>query len=226
MNEDILFFLNQYNGTSLLSELFLDVIFQNMFKTVPFMLLFWAAWFSESKLNDQITKREKLTTALFLTLPLMLVTRGFANYLPFSLRPIHTPGLDLVLLDWQTTDTLEGWSSFPSDHAALYFGFAVSMFIADRRLGSFAIFWALFCVCLPRIVSGYHWPIDILGGLVIGGVVVFVLFRPIENVIRKFQIVPYFEDRESIGYPLLFLATYEVTTMFEFSRFLIEAAVN
>lgn len=54
--------------------------------------------------------------------------------------------------------------SFPADHATSALLFAVTFaFFSGRRLGSAAIFYAIF-LCLPRLFAGAHWFSDIVIG--------------------------------------------------------------
>ena len=76
-------------------------------------------------------------------------------------------------------------------------------------------------VSVPRIVLGLHWPSDIVVGAGIGVAFAVVLLEPITRLVRTSGLVPFFEAREMIGYPLLFLVTYELSRMFEFTRYLI-----
>lgn len=58
-------------------------------------------------------------------------------------------------------------SSFPSDHVAGSFAFAVGMNRAGRGFG--LLFYSLaVIVALARVFVGVHWPSDVLGGAVIG----------------------------------------------------------
>jgi len=57
--------------------------------------------------------------------------------------------------------------SFPSDHAALVFAIATSIFLVDRRWGSaFLIIAAL--VSIGRVLAGVHFPSDVLVGAALG----------------------------------------------------------
>jgi undecaprenyl-diphosphatase len=59
-----------------------------------------------------------------------------------------------------------GWS-FPSAHAAWFFALATAIWYANRKWG-----WWFFALAtlmgIARIYAGVHWPIDIVGGAVIG----------------------------------------------------------
>ena len=57
--------------------------------------------------------------------------------------------------------------SFPSGHAAWFFALSLTVFYANRKWGIwFFILSALNGIA--RIYVGVHWPLDILGGIVIG----------------------------------------------------------
>ncbi|NUQ62191.1 MAG: phosphatase PAP2 family protein [Pirellulales bacterium] len=60
------------------------------------------------------------------------------------------------------------FGSFPSDHAALYFTIASGIFLASRFAGSLAIAWTAAAILLPRVWTGMHSPLDILGGCLLG----------------------------------------------------------
>ncbi|MGC9610827.1 MAG: phosphatase PAP2 family protein [Minisyncoccia bacterium] len=58
-------------------------------------------------------------------------------------------------------------ASFPSGHAALFFGLGFMIFSLNRRWG----YWFLslaFVNGLARIFAGVHYPLDILGGILFG----------------------------------------------------------
>jgi undecaprenyl-diphosphatase len=57
--------------------------------------------------------------------------------------------------------------SFPSDHTAVAFALAASIFFFDKKLGVVLMILALF-VGLGRIYAGVHYPFDVLGGILVG----------------------------------------------------------
>ncbi|GAC1610761.1 MAG: phosphatase PAP2 family protein [Mycobacteriales bacterium] len=61
-------------------------------------------------------------------------------------------------------------ASFPSDHAVMAGATAVGLLLTRRWLGALATFAALL-MAFARVYVGAHFPIDVLAGLVVGGVV-------------------------------------------------------
>lgn len=57
--------------------------------------------------------------------------------------------------------------SFPSDHAAFYFALSTIVYFYNKKAGTLFLV-ASFFIGLARIFCGLHWPLDILGGAVIG----------------------------------------------------------
>ena len=64
--------------------------------------------------------------------------------------------------------------AFPSGHAAFFSSLAFALFFINRKTGFIFMFFALL-IGLARIIAGVHFPIDILGGFLLGfGVAYFV----------------------------------------------------
>lgn len=57
--------------------------------------------------------------------------------------------------------------SFPSGHAAFFFALAMAIFFFHKRW-SILFFGGAVLIAMARIIAGVHWPMDILGGAVIG----------------------------------------------------------
>lgn len=81
-------------------------------------------------------------------------------------RPYDTLANMHVLVD-RTTDF-----SFPSDHATVAGAVAVGLFCANRRLGIFSVVAAVL-MAFTRVYVGAHYPSDVVGGLVLGGMVAY-----------------------------------------------------
>jgi undecaprenyl-diphosphatase len=87
---------------------------------------------------------------------LYVLNNAFFRPRPFTSQAVH-------LLFYHNTD-----SAFPSNAATLAFAMAVGIFLYRRRLGIVMLVLAAF-VGLARITVGIHYPLDIIGGLLLGG---------------------------------------------------------
>jgi undecaprenyl-diphosphatase len=96
------------------------------------------------------------------------VARLIGALLPFRVRPIHEPALHLRLAFGLDPRTLLNWTSFPSDHAALFAALATTLLIASPGIGILACCYVLLVIDLPRIYLGLHYPTDILAGTCLG----------------------------------------------------------
>ena len=81
----------------------------------------------------------------------------------FRARPLNEPQLSFQLPYGSVPAGFEGASSFPSDHAVLFFALAAGLFLASRRVGSLALIYVSLVICLPRVYLGVQrsesrWP--------------------------------------------------------------------
>ena len=59
-----------------------------------------------------------------------------------------------------------GWS-FPSGHAAWFFAMAMTVWFINRKWGAWFFIFAI-VNGIARVYVGVHWPLDIVGGAVVG----------------------------------------------------------
>jgi membrane-associated phospholipid phosphatase len=160
-------FLNQFANRSEAFDAFVHAMGSNyLLKTGLIMTLLYWVWFREVGKNRD--HRETLVFGLTASCIAVLVARALSFALPFRERPLRNPDLHFVLPHTVGLKAIEGWSSFPSDNATLFFGIASCIFLVSRRAGILAFCHTLFVVAFARVYLGYHYPSDIVGGAIIG----------------------------------------------------------
>jgi undecaprenyl-diphosphatase len=73
--------------------------------------------------------------------------------------------------------------SFPSGHATFYMALAFALFFSHKKIGYLFMFFALL-IGLARIIIGVHFPIDILGGYILGIITTYFI-KFLYNKIKK-----------------------------------------
>ncbi|MDB4984628.1 MAG: phosphoesterase PA-phosphatase related [Patescibacteria group bacterium] len=80
--------------------------------------------------------------------------------------------------------TYGGHDSFPSGHAALLYAFAMAVALYHERTGWFFFLFALL-VSWCRVISGIHYPIDIMGGASLGILIAYFTHWLLTKRMRK-----------------------------------------
>jgi len=141
-------------------------IYDDSMKLGLFVALLWWAWF-ESRDSDSIqVVREKIVASLIGGVLSVGLVRLMILELPFRSRPLSNPSLGLVFP--VASEGWLSWSSFPSDHAALFSLLTVCLFSISDGLGLLALLDTVFLICLPRVFVGVHYPTDLVVGASIG----------------------------------------------------------
>ncbi|MFQ5661897.1 MAG: phosphatase PAP2 family protein [Candidatus Paceibacteria bacterium] len=69
-----------------------------------------------------------------------------------------------------------GGDSMPSGHATFYSALATSFYFYHKYLAIIYIIGAIL-IGLSRIIAGIHWPLDILAGYALGGLIGYIAYR-------------------------------------------------
>jgi len=57
--------------------------------------------------------------------------------------------------------------AFPSGHAAFFFALSTIVYLYNKKIGLLFFIFS-FLICLARVFTGIHWPVDILAGAIVG----------------------------------------------------------
>lgn len=135
------------------------------------MLAFWFLWFQrqEDTTGMQLNERRCiLLYTILICVPGLIATRTLAWLLPYRQRPLYVADLHIRRPFTFDPAGLPSWSSFPSDHAVLFFAIATGVFLVSRRIGLFLYLYTTLFILLPRVFVGIHYPTDILAGALLG----------------------------------------------------------
>lgn len=135
-------------------------------------------------------RRHALLTMAMLVLAFVLadqISSGLIKHLVERLRPSQDPSLDNMI--HIVNNYRGGKFGFVSSHAANSFAAATLIALIMRhRLVTISLFtWAML-QCYSRIYLGVHYPGDILGGMVVGILVGWLVWRLMRWLQRRFNI--------------------------------------
>jgi membrane-associated phospholipid phosphatase len=182
----------------------------HMLKGVVLIAGIWLVWFDAPDRQAQA----RIAAGLAAAAVSGVFSRGLQLVLPTHLRPIHDQVLSLALPQGADPPEVSGYlHSFPSDHAALLFGIAMAIAITRPRVGALAFLWVTI-VSLSRVVAGYHFLSDVMGGAALG--IAFVCLSQLPAIRRAALVMPrWAAEHAGVFYAGAFIATFSVATMFE-----------
>jgi membrane-associated phospholipid phosphatase len=208
----ILRFVNSFSNSSLILDTSMVVFTQNQLVKGAVLMLFCWAWFRTGTRRD--LHRRILLAGLASPFAAFLVGRVLTRVLPYRDRPIFD-----TTLQWRPPFGAGGawahqwtrdWSSFPSDHAALFGALAMTLFLVSRGAGLLTLLYSLLLVDFPRVYLGLHYPSDILGGVIVGFAVAWIAtLAPIREAVSPW-LLRFLERRPGMFYACFFLALFTV----------------
>lgn len=219
---EIITCFNQYSQHSWLFDNMVRFLSgNNLLKGGVFATLIWWEWFLR---DEHISYNQECIIATLLSCSVAIIlARALALTLPFRIRPLHDEMLSFLLPYGMKATALEGWSSFPSDHAVLYFSLSTGLVFVSRKMGVLALSYAMLLIALPRIYLGLHYPTDIIAGALIGMTIALLGNIYLRKVISLHYIVNLSHAKPNVFYPLFFLLTYQIADMFNGIRSIGEA---
>ena len=166
--------LNAFAGQpTVLNRLVVRLSEANWLKVTPFVLV--AAWYWNCE--PRAMNRRDIANGFVGIALAILLNRALQLALPFRARPIHDAVLGLDLPAGLTPEILGGWSSFPSDHAAIFAALVGLVVPLSRRLARLGLACAVLFVLLPRLYLGVHFATDLVTGFAVGALAAWIAHR-------------------------------------------------
>ena len=218
----LLLWINQSAGQNgVLDKLVYDIADANLLKGGVFLAAYWWLWFDRKGM-----RRREIAVAIIAATVTAALSRLLQVALPFHMRPLHSPPIGFHMPLTVDPETLNTFSSFPSDHAMLFFALAVPLWNRSRWLGAVAMIWAVLVICMPRVYLGYHYPSDVLAGAVLGVLCMVVLSALVERTSFPKRVLQFADFHPASFYPLAFVLSFELATLFGDTRHLLLDAVR
>ena len=218
----LLLWINQPAGQNgVLDKLVYDIADAQLLKGGLFLAVYWWLWFDRKG-----ERRLEVVVAMVAAIITAVLSRLLQVGLPFHQRPLHSPGIGIHFPLTVDPETLNTFSSFPSDHAMLFFALSVPLWSRSRWLGAAAMLWTALVICLPRVYLGYHYPSDVLAGAVLGVLSMLVLSALVARTSFPDRAVHFANFRPAAFFPLAFVFSFELATLFADVRHLLLDAVR
>ncbi len=164
-------------------DLFLQIFhFARQNSLLDFMMIFGAEyliflmWFLIFIFALKGNHRERKSVLLFLiSFPVFFLIIKFIHLFLFEQRP-YIANQIIPLITHRVTD-----ASFPSRHASSSFAMAFAFLYFKSKWGMPILLLATW-VSISRVYVGVHYPLDILGGFVIGIISVLIVAKIFQKV--------------------------------------------
>lgn len=151
MNQEIFYYLNSFAGKSICFDSL--IVFFGQYLAYILAVIFLLIVFKNKNW------RMLIIGAISVFLSRFVITEIIRHFY-FVSRPFLNPAVHQLIFH-------ETSGSFPSGHAAIFFALAMALYFFYKR---WSILFFVFAILMgiARIIAGIHWPLDILGGAIIG----------------------------------------------------------
>jgi undecaprenyl-diphosphatase len=169
--------------------------------------MIWYVWFE----TQNVETRAGIAVGFVAASIAGSISRSMQLMVTTHPRPFVDPALQFLPPYSLSKTAPHGFSGFPSDHGAVFFGLAIVALLANRRVGTLALAVAMLS-CFARIYLGLHYPSDIVGGAGIGILLVCGAYglrksAAIQRLISEAKYKPLF-------YAVAFYFSYGVADLF------------
>ena len=142
-----------------------------------FLIFFLFAGLGVLWVIDGKIKKEQVVHALFSCSAAWFIAFLIKDFFP-TLRPFLISGQKVLTLTTPIT------GAFPSEHTTLAFAVAVTVFMHDKRVGWLFLIGAI-AIGIARVIANVHYPVDIIGGALLGTLVSVVIEKMHLTISRR-----------------------------------------
>lgn len=179
----------------------------NLISGVMLVAGFWALWFMPALKS----RRVELLTCSIAAFGSAALSRIMQKLTPLHMRPLQDQSLDITPPIGIDANNLHDYSSFPSDHAAVYIGLAYVLWRLHRSVGLAAFAFAGL-LCFTRVYLGFHFITDIIGGGALAILTVQIaLLAPFQRI--GGWLTSFSDTRPHWFYSLAFVGCYVIATL-------------
>lgn len=215
VDTQLAYFFNHYvHRVQVVDSLIFHVSHSHLFKGAILFTIMTFAWF-KTDIVDNVLRKKGFLMIFVVAILAETIARMVALLAPFRYRPIHDPDLHLQV-PYTVNDWLYNhWSSFPSDHMALFSAIALSIYFLHKPSGRLALAYTMIFIGLPRLILGFHFLTDELAGMLIGFVSAWFGYTYLIRTEMMGKLVYFSEKKPAYFYPLLVLFLCQLYEMFE-----------
>ena len=173
MFPDVMLFrlINGLAGRNALVDALARLVVNDYFVPSVLALILLVLWFAPSPVHEPVRYRQAAFQAALSVFLANLVVKGI-NLVYFRPRPFAV--MEVTRCFYRPTD-----SSFPSNPATVGFAMATAVYLCHRRAG-LVMYGLATAFALARVYCGVHYPLDILGGALIGALTAVVVVRDLK----------------------------------------------
>ncbi|MEK7588935.1 MAG: phosphatase PAP2 family protein [Patescibacteria group bacterium] len=171
MNNKIFYFFHSFAHQST----FNDGLIVFFAETLPYFVIVFAVLFV--LLHHDVVRSKKpfaLLKQKWQEIIFVFLSSVIAWVLAYILKSIFMTPRPFLALSEVTPLWIEGGYAFPSGHSTAFMALAVSIFLCHKKVGYAFIGFAIL-IGIARIMAGVHFPIDILGGFILGAGVAYTI---------------------------------------------------
>ena len=176
----LLSLLNSLAGRSAILDLVVRLLVNDYALTTALVVVPFGLWFSGATSQEREQNQRGALSAVASMFLVNLFVKAL-NLVYYRPRPFASH--DLHLLFYHPSD-----SSFPSNPTAVGFCIATAIWLYNRSAG-----WALYVLAsllgLARVISGVHYPSDVLAGALIGILSAHLVVREFRLLDRLWSII-------------------------------------